>query len=218
VVGFEAPRILGTDIAGREMLSFVPGEAALAPVPAGEDAVAALGKLLRRMHDCQAKYEPPARATWQALDEGHSAGAEVVCHNDLFWPNVICRQGLPEALIDWDLAAPGRRLDDLASAAYFWLPLRSDERALPWGLPVARRPERLRVLCDAYGLGSSERAEVVDAIAAYCTRQYRFHHTWGAIEKRPGWRQMWESGSGQFLLDNLDYLERSRALFQRALD
>jgi Phosphotransferase enzyme family len=215
-VGFEAPRVLGTDIAGREILSFVPGDAALSPVPASDEAVVALAKLLRRMHDSQAGYRPPADAAWQALGGDQHAG-EVICHNDLFWPNVICRKGLPAALIDWDLAAPGRRLDDLASAAYFWLPLRSDTRAVPWGLPSDRRPERLRLLCDSYGLGAGERARMFDAIIAYCIRNYELHHTWGALEQRPGWRQMWESGSGQFIVDNLAYLEYCRAVFERAL-
>src|SRR5262245_24987269 len=40
--GFEAPRVLGTDIAGREILSFIEGDAAVVPVPASDEAILTL--------------------------------------------------------------------------------------------------------------------------------------------------------------------------------
>jgi Phosphotransferase enzyme family len=216
-VGFDAaPSFLGIDDDGREILSFVDGEPAVAPVPAGDEVVAALARLLRRMHDCQAGYAPPADAVWQSVPD-ERRGGEVVCHNDFFWPNVICRDGLPYALIDWDLAAPGRRIDDLASVAYFWSPLRPDKGAREWGLPTTRRPQRLRLVCDAYGLTASERGELLDAIVAYCDRAYEAHRTWGALERRPGWYEMWKSGSGKLIRDNLTYVEKHRTIFERAL-
>jgi hypothetical protein len=53
-VGFDgAPRFLGVDERGREVLSFVEGAPALAPAPGDDDVVADLGRLLRRMHDAQ---------------------------------------------------------------------------------------------------------------------------------------------------------------------
>jgi hypothetical protein len=56
-VGFEgAPRFLGIDDQGREVLSYVEGEPAFAPVPAGDEVVAAVGRLLRRAHDAQAGF------------------------------------------------------------------------------------------------------------------------------------------------------------------
>jgi hypothetical protein len=217
-VGFEgAPRFLGIDDDGREILSFVPGEPASAPVPAGEEALAALAQLLRRMHDCQAGFRPLAGAVWQTVGDAPPVG-DVVCHNDLFWSNVICRSASPYALIDWDLAAPGSRLDDLASAAYFWVPLRSNKRARAWGLRTSRRPQRLRLLCDAYGLTAEERGGLLDAIVGYCRRAYEAHRTWGALERRQGWHQMWNSGSGELIRENLTYIEKQRPIFERALE
>ena len=59
-VGFDgAPRVLGFDEKGREVLSYVDGTAALAPLPRGDDVIEALGRLLRRMHDAQAGRPPP---------------------------------------------------------------------------------------------------------------------------------------------------------------
>ncbi len=151
-VGFEgAPRFLGIDEQGREMLSFVEGEPAFAPVPGGEEVVAAIGRLLRRAHDAQAGFVPPADAGWQRHEADPEAG-EVIGHCDLFWTNVIFRDGLPAALIDWELARPATRALEVALAATYWAGIRIDEQLVAWGLPLERRGERLRVLCDAYGL------------------------------------------------------------------
>ena len=48
--------MLGIDSDGREILSFLDGEAALAPVPASDDLLAELGTFLRAMHDAQAGF------------------------------------------------------------------------------------------------------------------------------------------------------------------
>ena len=62
-VGFDgAPRALGFDERGREVLSYVEGTAALAPIPRGDDVLAALARLLRRMHDAQEGWFEEHRA------------------------------------------------------------------------------------------------------------------------------------------------------------
>ncbi len=69
-VGFDgAPRLLGTDERGREVLGFVDGHV---PPDLGrfpDAAIAAAGRLLRDLHDATAG-SPPA------------GDHEVVCHND----------------------------------------------------------------------------------------------------------------------------------------
>lgn len=164
-IGFDgAPRFLGEDESGREVLSFVEGEPAFAPVPAGDDVVAGIGRLLREAHDAQAGFVPPPGAEWQRTPVGE---VEVVAHLDLFWTNVVFRNGLPAALIDWELAAPATRVLEVALAATYWASLRIDEQVLAWGLPLERRGERLRLLCDAYGLDADERARVLPELIAY---------------------------------------------------
>lgn len=190
-VGFDgAPRFLGIDEKGREILSYVEGEAGLAPVPASDDAVVALGALIRRMHDAQAGFVPPADAAWQ-IQIGTPNGGARVCHHDLFWPNVILREGLPVALIDWDLAAPSPPLYDVGSAALFWVPLRPDDEAELWGLPTDRRAERLRLLCDGYGLTRAQRAEVVEATIAQSQIGIDTYKIWGGELQLPGWHDLY---------------------------
>jgi hypothetical protein len=165
-VGFDgAPRFVGFDEQGREVLSYVEGEPAFAPVPHGDEIVLAIGALLRRAHDAQKGFVPPV-ADWDRHVPGPDAGDEVIGHCDLFWTNVIFRDGLPAALIDWELAAPTTRVLDVGLAATYWAGLRIDDTLREWGLPLDRRGERLRLLCDGYGLDVTGRASLLDELLA----------------------------------------------------
>jgi hypothetical protein len=152
-VGFDgAPRFLGYDEHGREVLTFVEGAPAFAPVPSSDEVVAGIGRLLRRAHDAQEGFAPPGL---------------VVGHGDLFWTNVIFRDGMPAALIDWELAQPMTRVLEVARAATYWAGVRIDRQLVEWGIPLERRGERLRILCDAYGLDAAERSRLFDELIAY---------------------------------------------------
>ena len=48
---------------------------------------------------------------------------ELIAHMDYCPGNVVFREGLPVALIDFDLARPTTRLNDIANALYWWAPL-----------------------------------------------------------------------------------------------
>ncbi|HEX3805189.1 MAG TPA: phosphotransferase [Gaiellaceae bacterium] len=147
-VGFDgAPRYLGVDEHGREILSYVEGEPAFAPVPWSDEVVANIGRLLRRAHDAQSGFAPAPL---------------VIGHCDLFWTNVIFRDGQPAALIDWELARPVTRALEVALAATYWAGVRIDEQLVEWGIPLERRGEQLRLLCDAYGLSAAERSTLLD--------------------------------------------------------
>jgi aminoglycoside phosphotransferase (APT) family kinase protein len=112
---------------------------------------------LRRTHDAQAGFPRPAG--WEQ--------GEVIAHNDLFWTNVILRDGLPAALIDWELAGPSTRRLEVAKAATYWAGLRIDEQLVEWGLSLERRGERLRLLCDSYGLSAADRDGMLDELVAW---------------------------------------------------
>jgi len=153
----------------RERLSYVPGEVAVAPHPPWawtDEALRSVGALLRRMHDAAAAVPSGRAAGWPgdlADPEGATAPGSVVCHNDVCLENVVFRDGRAVALIDFDLAAPGRPVWDVAMAARYWAPMRGRAGLDP--------PHRLRVLADGYGLGRADRAalpRVIEQATAVC--------------------------------------------------
>jgi thiamine kinase-like enzyme len=87
----------------------------------------------------------------------------MVCHNDLFPENVVFRDGVVVALIDFDMAGPGRPLWDLAIAAEEWAPLHAPGARLstPDTLDAVHR---FGLLAGAYGLAADRAAELLDVV------------------------------------------------------
>ena len=112
----------------------------------------------------------------------------------------------PFALIDWEFAQPGNRIEDLASAAKHWVPLLSDDRAASegWAVPVDRT-RRLEILCDGYGLEAQDRLGLVPAALANLRCGYRSHQEWGESGVA-GFAEMWHAGSGPIIRGDWDWL------------
>jgi Ser/Thr protein kinase RdoA (MazF antagonist) len=189
-VGFDgAPRVLGVDEAGREVLSYVPGQAVTAPAPhwgLTDEALRSVGRLLRRFHDATAGFDPtPYRWSHHAPPPFDGGG---IIHNDPNLDNVVFRNRTAVALIDFDLAGPGTTVWDVAAAARLWAPLRD-----PVDVTDVRRGRelhRLRLLVDAYGLDEPGRAAFLPAL--------RDSHKWmrtivreGAARGVPGFAAYW---------------------------
>jgi aminoglycoside phosphotransferase (APT) family kinase protein len=123
---------------------------------------------------------------------------------------VVFRSGTPVALIDWEFAQPGTLLDDIASAVKHWTPLISDERAETdgWHLPLDRA-RRLRLFCDTYGLERSRLSELIAVAIRNAEWGYLSHKTWGEAGL-PGFREMWQSGSGGVILADQQWLREHR--------
>jgi hypothetical protein len=143
-----APRLLGQDEQGREVLSFLPGEV---PADLGlitDQQLADAFRLLRRFHDATA-------------GSSLAGAAEIVCHGDISPCNTVLQDGTPVALIDFDAAAPGRRIDDLAYGLFLWLDLGNEDIALD------DQRRRLHLAAAAYGVlvDSALVAEVARQIA-----------------------------------------------------
>ena len=89
-VGFDgAPRHLGTDDLGREVLTWIDGDVPLPPYPAWamtDRALTDLGRLIRRFHEATATFRSTTD-DW-STQWADPAGGSVICHNDLFPENV----------------------------------------------------------------------------------------------------------------------------------
>jgi hypothetical protein len=160
-VGFDgAPRPLGIDDQGREVLSFIEGDVPIPPFPAwsmSHAPLASVARLQRRFHEAVVGFDPSAHPWCDDLADPR--GGAIVAHSDICPENVVFQGGEAVAILDWDFAAPGRRLWDVAAVMSMWGPVHdpSDPVGGMEGLdPFARA----RVVADAYGLDEHERAQV----------------------------------------------------------
>lgn len=191
--GFAAsPRFLGIDEQGREILSFLRGEA---PSDLGhftDPQITAAAVLLRRFHD--------ATADFPVVQE---QGAEVICHNDWGPTNTVFEDDVPSAVIDFDTIAPGPRLWDLGYSAWLWLDV---------GNPDYTADEQLRRLStfvDAYDFPACSRAETIARMIARQTALATQANAGGASDIAA-----WASGCAEWTTSNL--LERRNSRSFRA--
>lgn len=129
-----------------------------------DQGLASAARFLRRIHDASREWTPPVDATWGA--PAVSGDDVVYCHGDPGPWNFIWRDNEAIALIDWDYLHPAPRLDDVAYALRWFVPLRSDQLALEWHhFPeVPDRRHRIRVFTEAYG--GLPTFDVVDLVTA----------------------------------------------------
>ena len=110
--------------------------------------------LLRRFHDAAAKLAVSGEWNTELAD---AAGGPVICHNDVCLENVVFRDGTAVALLDWDFAAPGRPIHDLAQLTRMCVPIDDEQTAATLGWGRVDRPARTRLICDSYGLSPADR-------------------------------------------------------------
>jgi phosphotransferase family enzyme len=215
-VGFDgAPRLLGVDDAGREVLSFIPGTAVTPPYPTWaltDAALVSVAHLVRDYHRAVSAFDPTSLA-WPESPPPPFAG-ELVSHNDLNLDNIVFRDGRAVALIDFDLASPGSRAWDVAGAARLWAPLRPDRYIDD--LRRGRVLDRFRLFVDAYGIADPDRVRLVSAVlrnhewsydivgTAVANGHAAFHDYWsgGAMERAQTTRQ-WYLDRADVLRDAL---------------
>lgn len=198
--GFEGvPELVAVE-GERERLVFIPGDVPVVPFPAWSQADAVLAStagLLRRYHDAAVGFVPPPGTTWSDEMADPDPGPEpVVGHNDVCPENVVFRDGVAVALLDFEFAAPGRREWDLAALARMWVPIDTDEDAARTGRAGLDPFARLRVAADAYGLDDPGRRALLDRLGEQVDQA-------GAFVRRrveagePAFVEMWHQLGGQ---------------------
>lgn len=162
-----APRFLGLDSAGDEILDWIPGRTVGPPPwPAwawDEEVLTAVGCFLRAYHGAVRDIAVPPDARWRTA-VGPPRRGEIICHNDIGPANLVFDGTRIVGLIDWDLAAPATPEWDLAHAAWMTVPLMSPAVASRHGIEIEvhEQAERLRALCAAYGMRGG--VDIVDVV------------------------------------------------------
>lgn len=209
--GFEgAPRFLGIDDQGREVLEFMEGD-----VPSGleprffgsEEVLFKVGGLIRQFHDATSSFRAPPDCVWR-YRLGAPLEGEIICHGDVVPWNMVLGEGEPLALIDWDMAGPDRPISEVAYAAVHLAPLHDDDRCRSMGWSeVPDRGPRLRSFCDGYGLTRDERSVLLDECIS---RMQKVHEgiKAGARAGDSAMRRLWDAGVADLPLRDIAFIEK----------
>ena len=170
-VGFEgASRLAGSglDSDSHETLTYIEGEF-MQPGPWSLEGAAAVGQLVRDLHSATASFRPASDAVWWPwFGRALGGGERVIGHCDTAPWNIVARDGLPIALIDWERAGSVYPLVELAQTCWLNAKLHDDEVAEREGLPsLSDRAVQLRAIVDAYGLTKKQRRGFVDKIIEF---------------------------------------------------
>jgi hypothetical protein len=226
-VGFDgAPRFLGIDARGREVLTFIEGEVAGRPRPAwivDEGRLVSVARLVRAYDDAAATFTPPPGT----LPDPGAPGPlgippappyppELIGHVDITPENVVFRDGEAVALIDFDLAKWATRADEVFNMMMWWAPLADPADVDPL-LQHVDVPRRCRLLADAYGMSRADRQRLVN-VAIMRTRR-----SWHLMKRRAethggGWQRMWDEGVGDVINRRLAWLGRNASSLRAVLE
>ncbi|EYR64309.1 kinase [Actinotalea ferrariae CF5-4] len=204
-VGFRhAPRSHGVDDDGRHVLEWVPGRMAH---PAGPPVdAAAVGRLLRALHDALDGWTAPADAVWDCPVP--TDGEDLVVHNDVApWNLVLAEDRM--VLIDWDASAPGTRGWDLAYAAHGFVPLGP-------GMPLRVAGDRLCALADGYGLGEAGRHRLAQLLGPRAWSMHTLLEDGRRTGTQP-WARLAEEGHADVWRDDATWIETHRPSLQASL-
>lgn len=200
---FPAPVPLGATSESVEAFSWIDGDVAVPSFPQWsmtDEALSSAGRLLRSYHATVSDLSLPPGLRWS--DEvADPQGGPIICHNDVCPENVVFRDGDAVALLDFDLAAPGRPIWDLAQMARMWAPLRPPELVVE-GMAHLDPFHRLGILARAYELNATDQDELIEAILESRRIGDRFVRRRLAA-RDPAFVQAWEPLGGEKALDHI---------------
>ncbi|HEY5266855.1 MAG TPA: phosphotransferase [Acidimicrobiales bacterium] len=168
-----APRVEGSGLSsdGFETLLYIEGDV-VPPTGLSEKGAFSVGALLRSAHDTLRNFTPLGDEVWMPWWGRSLPGDEwIIGHCDVAPWNLVCRDGDPIALVDWDSCGPVSLIWELAHAIWLNSQLFDEDVVASQGLPSIR--ERLilaRLICDGYGVPLRVRKQLPDAMIQVAMR------------------------------------------------
>ena len=212
--GFDgAPRYLGRDAQGRDVLTYLDGAVPGDPVEqwATADAVLpGIGRLLRRLHDAADGFDPPPRSRPPGRPQPKLPPGEprLVSQRDVTPQNTVFRGGDAWGLIDFDLSDYTTRSVDLANTAMHWVPLCDPRDRGPAFRDVDPR-RRVGLLLDGYGRDRIGVDEFLTACELRFAGSYDIMK-WSAETLGGGWARMWDEGVGEVIRRRMTWFADAR--------
>ena len=212
-VHFDAsPRVVasGFDATGREMLTFIEGDF-VHPAPWREEALHALGGLLRQLHDAGESFQPDRSARWRPC-HGRDLGdyRRVYGHGDLGPWNIVARNGVPAAFIDWETAGPMDGLIELGQACWLNAQLHDDDVAVINDLSSPEdRARRAALIADGYRLPRSLSGRLVQAMIDAAEQAIEAKITPDTTDATSLWALAWRARSAAWMMPHRDLLSQS---------
>jgi Ser/Thr protein kinase RdoA (MazF antagonist) len=179
--GFPAPSPLGFDAQGREILSWLPGRASNWPWPRALLAASGarkVGAFLRAYHAAAADFAPPSPALWRHGPQPVGPG-EIALHGDFAPHNLVWTRGEPSGVIDFELARPGRPLEDAGFCVARVACFRDDDKMRRMGF-AAPPDRRARLVAFAEGYGAAPAQLLAEARLAIVAERRRIGELGGA--------------------------------------
>ena len=221
--GFSAaPRPIDGGFAadGREQLAYVEGRSPQ-PLAWTDEAAVRIGRLVRELHDATADFDIGPSSVWRPWFARALAGTTpVIGHGDLGPWNILARESMPVAFIDWDNAGPVDAIWELAQVAWLNAQLHDDDVADRNDLP--NRGTRIRqcaAILDGYELPRQQRAGFVDKMIEFAVRSARdealtHEVTEDTTSPAPDgfpilWGVTWRARAACWMLDHRSEIERS---------
>lgn len=199
-VGFDgAPQSLGRDEKGRQVLEYIPGAScSVASLSLAE--LRRVGELIRELHGAVESFEAPTNAKWNVVMVPD--GEDLICHNDLAPWNLI-RGGDRWVFIDWDGAAPGTRLWDLAYAVVTFPPIEP-------GCNLVEAAKRVAAILDGYGLEKRCYGELIQLMVRRARAMFELLVLSSKTGTQP-WARLYAEGHADYWGPTADYIEAHQA-------
>ena len=200
-----APRFLGVDEQGRQILEFVAGDVHRQPPWQRDDAVNTqrlgdIARLLRELHEATATFVPPEASSPQ---RPLPLVGPTWTHGDPGYPNIVYRGDQIAALIDWEFAAPGDALYDPASLVALGVrgprvDATDNERR------EAATAAAFRAVADGYAMTEAQRMAVPAAAAVILedTAEFLGDRASPGVPEHLRWRADWFRGNASRLVDS----------------